>query len=67
VSGTSIGDVSGAAVFSGGAALGGAGGVSSDALIREIGGKTVRFGFTSPSSIFLVDFFRSMSETLSAS
>jgi hypothetical protein len=67
VSGTSIGDVSGAAVFSGGAALGGAGGVSSDALIREIGGKTVRFGFTSPSSIFLVGFFRSMSETLSAS
>jgi hypothetical protein len=63
----SIGDVSGAAVFSGGPGFGEAGGVSSDALIREMGGKTVRFGFTSPSSIFLVGFFRSMSETLSAS
>ncbi len=35
--------------------------------MREIGGKTARFGFTSPSSGFLLVFFRSMSETLSAS
>jgi hypothetical protein len=35
--------------------------------MREIGGKTARFGFTSPSSTFLVGFFRSISETLSAS
>jgi hypothetical protein len=32
-----------------------------------MGGKTARFGFTSPSSVFLLGFFRSMSETLSAS
>jgi hypothetical protein len=35
--------------------------------MREIGGKTVRLGFISPSSTFLPGFFRSMSETLSAS
>ena len=32
-----------------------------------MGGKTARFGFTSLSSAFLLGFFRSMSETLSAS
>jgi len=58
---------SGAAVFAGGAGLGGDGGDSSEARMREIGGKTVRFGFTSPSSVFLLGLFRSMSETLSAS
>jgi hypothetical protein len=35
--------------------------------MREMGGKTARFGFTSPSSVFLLGLFRSMSETLSAS
>jgi hypothetical protein len=35
--------------------------------MREIGGKTARLGFTSPSSAFLLDFFRSISEMLSAS
>ena len=35
--------------------------------MREIGGKTARFGFTSPSPAFLLGFFRSISETLSAS
>jgi hypothetical protein len=35
--------------------------------MREIGGKTSRFGFASLSSAFLRGFFRSMSETLSAS
>ena len=35
--------------------------------MRDIGGKTARFGFTSPSSAFLFGFFRSISETLSAS
>jgi hypothetical protein len=35
--------------------------------MREIGGKTLRFGFTSPSAAFLLGFFRSISETLSAS
>jgi hypothetical protein len=50
-----------------GASFEGAGGVSSEARMREIGGKTARFGFASPSSAFLVGFFRSMSETLSAS
>ena len=35
--------------------------------MREIGGKTARFGLISPSSVFLLGFFRSMSETLSAS
>jgi hypothetical protein len=35
--------------------------------MREMGGKTARFGFTSPSSVFLLSLFRSMSETLSAS
>ncbi len=33
--------------------------------MREIGGKTVRFGFISPSGNFFAGFFRSMSETLS--
>src|SRR5438046_6945333 len=42
-------------------------GVSREALMREIGGKTSRFGFGSPCSAFLLGFFRSMSETLSAS
>jgi hypothetical protein len=67
VSGTSVGGDSGAAIFVGGAGFGGVGGVSSEVLIREMGGKTARFGFTSPSSVFLLGFFRSMSETLSAS
>ena len=40
---------------------------SSDARIREIGGKTSRLGFTSPSSVFFRGFFLSMSETLSCS
>lgn len=35
--------------------------------MREIGGKTSRLGFTSPSSVFLRGFFLSMSETLSCS
>jgi hypothetical protein len=35
--------------------------------MREMGGKTARFGFTSSSSAFLLVFFRSMSETLAAS
>jgi hypothetical protein len=35
--------------------------------MREIGGKTARFGFTSSASAFLLGFFLSMSETLSAS
>jgi len=64
--GASVGADSGAA-FADGAGFGGVGGVSSEARMREIGGKTVRFGFTSPSSAFLPGFFRSMSETLSAS
>src|SRR5581483_1431387 len=65
VPGTLVGsDSSG---FAGGAGFGGAGGVSREARIREIGGKTARFGLTWPSSAFLLGFFRSMSETLSAS
>ena len=40
---------------------------SSDARMREIGGKTSRLVFTSPSSVFLRVFFLSMSETLSCS
>ena len=55
------------APFAGGAGFWGVGGVSSEALMREIGGKTARFGFTSPASAFLLGFFLSMSETLSAS
>ena len=35
--------------------------------MREIGGKTVRLVFGSPSSVFLRGFFLSMSETLSTS
>jgi hypothetical protein len=35
--------------------------------MREIGGKTARLGFTSPSSTFFRGFFLSMSETLSCS
>ena len=58
---------SGAAAFGGGAGFGGVDGVSSEARMREIEGKTSRFGFTSLSSAFLLGFFRSMSETLSAS
>jgi len=46
---------------------GDAGGVSSEARIREIGGKTARFDLGSPSSAFLLGLFRSMRETLSAS
>ena len=67
VSGTSVGGDSGAAIFVGGVGFGGVGGVSSEARMREMGGKTARFGFTSPCSAFLLGFFRSMSETLSAS
>ena len=58
---------SGGAAFSGGEDFGAVDGVSSEARMREIGGKTARFGFTSLSSAFLLGFFRSMSETLSAS
>jgi hypothetical protein len=67
VPGTSVVGDSAAALFGGGAGFGGVGGVSNEARMREIGGKTARFGFTSPSSAFLLGFFRSMSETLSAS
>jgi len=35
--------------------------------MREIGGKTARFGLTSPSSAFFLGIFRSMREMLSAS
>ena len=56
-----------AGLFGGGAGFEGVGGVSSDARMREIGGKTARFGFASPSAVFLLGFFRSISETLSAS
>jgi len=35
--------------------------------MREIGGRTWRFGFTSLSSAFLRAFFLSMSDTLSIS
>jgi hypothetical protein len=35
--------------------------------MREIGGRTSRFGFTSPSSVLLRGFFLSMSEMLSTS
>lgn len=65
--GTSVGGGSAAALFGRGAGFDGAAGVSSDARMREMGGKTTRFGLTSPSSAFLPGFFRSMSETLSAS
>ena len=50
-----------------GAGFGGAAGLSNDARMREIGGRTSRFGFTSPSSAFLRGFFLSMSEMLSTS
>ena len=65
VLGTSAGSSS--AGFSDGAGVCGVVAFSSEARMREIGGKTVRFGFTSPSSVFLAGVFRSMSETLSAS
>jgi hypothetical protein len=64
---TSVEAGSAAVVFCGAAGFGDAGGVSKDARILEIGGKTARFGFASPSSAFLLGFFRSISETLSAS
>ena len=56
-----------AAASTGAGAFGGATVASSDARIREMGGKTARFVFTAPSSIFLRGFFLSISETLSAS
>jgi len=67
VPGTSVGGGSETALFGDGAGFWGVGGVSSEARMREIGGKTARLGFTSPSSAFLLDFFRSISEMLSAS
>src|SRR5438876_6614765 len=57
----------GSSVGGGGAGFGGAAGVSNDARMREIGGRTSRFVFTSPSSAFLRGFFLSMSEMLSTS
>src|SRR6202048_724141 len=42
-------------------------GASIDARMREMGGSTVLFFFTSPSSDFFFGFFSSMSETLSTS
>ena len=53
--------------FTGAAGFGEAAGVSNDARIREIGGRTSRFVFTSRSSAFLRGFFLSMSEMLSTS
>src|SRR5436190_18358576 len=47
--------------------FGGAAVASSEARIREIGGKTSRLVFGSASSVFLRDFFRSINETLSTS
>jgi hypothetical protein len=38
---------------------------SSDARIREIGGRTVRFVLVSPSCVFFVGRFRSINETVS--
>jgi hypothetical protein len=65
--GASAAGDSGDAAFAGGAGRGVAGAVFSEARMREMGGKTAPFGFTSPSSVFLLAPFRSMSETLSAS
>jgi hypothetical protein len=48
-------------------ALGAATGFSNDARIREIGGRTSRFGFTSTSSVFFPAFFLSISDKLSTS
>jgi hypothetical protein len=61
VGGASAGGASDAPGF-GGAAV-----ASSEARIREIGGKTSRLVFGSASSVFLRDFFRSINETLSTS
>src|SRR2546430_1908491 len=66
-SGDSFGDGGAASVFAGVAGFGRAAGASSDARMREMGGKTSRFVFTSPSSAFLRGFFLSMRDTLSAS
>jgi len=61
VGGASAGGASDAPGF-GGAAV-----ASSEARIREIGGKTSRLVLGSASSVFLRDFFRSINETLSTS
>ena len=66
------GSVEGAGVSGGSAgaaalAFGVATGFSNDARIREIGGSTSRFGFTSPSSAALRGFFLSISDKLSTS
>src|SRR5712692_1122284 len=65
--GDSFGGGGAASVFAGAAGFGRAPGASSDARMREMGGKTSRFVFTSPSSVFLRGFFLSMRDTLSAS
>src|SRR5262249_56832993 len=75
---SAAGEVTSAGVFSAGSAGGGGSGgscagadravldlVSSDARIREIGGKTARFVLISPSGDFFAGRFRSISETLS--
>ena len=53
--------------FGGVAAFSPATGFSNDARIREIGGRTSRFGFTSPSSAALRGVFLSISDKLSTS
>src|SRR6266446_9256103 len=66
--GASFGGGGAASVFFAGVAgFGRAPGASSDARMREMGGKTSRFVFTSPSSVFLRGFCLSMRDTLSAS
>ena len=66
VPGASVGGVcaGGASDASG---FGGAAVASSEARIREMGGKTLRLVFGSASSVFFRDFFRSINETLSTS
>ena len=65
--GASIGGVCKGAGSTGAAGFGGAAVASSEARMREIGGKTARLVFGSPASVFLRGFFLSMRETLSTS
>ena len=65
--GASVGGGCAGAGSTGAAGFGGAAVVSSEARMREIGGKTARLVFGSPSSVFLRGLFLSMRETLSTS
>ena len=64
---SSVGGGGAGSVFAGAAGFGGTTVASSDLRMREMGGRTSGFVFTSPSSVFLRGFFVSMRDTLPAS